>query len=175
MVIPLIRKRFLACFMLIFNFSNSATAQYHYRGEKGLEILWGKSDIGYLFKGAYSKYFKDNWYYKGGGFYELGRPFQTDYRNFGIEATACYSFLNFDYEAFFNIVGGLSANYEYILNLDLNNKSSINGGALLGIEGEYFVNENIAFVGNATQYILLNGKFGNRRWDYGIGLKFMIK
>lgn len=162
-------------FLGLFFLPLSIFAQYHYKGEKGMEITWGKSDIGYLFKGGYSKYFKDNWYYKGIAFYEFGRPYQTDYHNFGIQAMGCYSFVNINYDAFFNVVGGISANYEYILNLSLDNKSSINAGLIFGIEGEYFVNERIAFVGGGYQYLLLNQRFGNSRWDYGIGLKFMIR
>ena len=159
---------------ILISFQLKGYSQYHYKGEKAFELAWGKSDIGYLFKGAYSKYFKDNWYFKGLLFYESGRPFQTNYHNLGFQGLACYSPFNINYDAFFNVVGGVAINYESLLNLDLAAKSSTNFGLVYGLEGEFFVNEQVAFIAGAYQNTLFNKKFGNERWDFTIGLKFLI-
>ncbi len=162
-------------FLLVFlGFTTQSFGQYHYKGQRAIELSWGKSDIGYLFKGGYSKYLRDNLYYKGLLVYEFGRPFQTSYHNYEIQASGSYSFFNINEDAFFNFVGGATANYEYILDVSLASISSINYGFILGCEGEYFINSRWAFIAGAYQHLLINRKFGNERWDFSLGLKITL-
>jgi hypothetical protein len=163
--------------LLLFGGLNSAYSQVniqHYEGIMGAEISVSKTPIGTTLKGGISKYISNNIYWKVSAGYGTGRKYQILIRDFNLDAAVFYSPLNLDGLVFINIAAGPVLTYERLLNFEPSRKGSLNAGGKAGMELEVPVFDGLLLIANGYQQFLLKKDYGQKRIEFGLGMKIII-
>lgn len=148
----------------------------HVKGNLGIDATIHLTKFDPAFSIGYANYITERWIQKTKFNYEKGKIGSSNYQTFFIIPTVSYSQLNIKSIVFFNLeFGGFigietSENSEFI-----KNETVLLYGINAGIEIEYFIINKLAIISNINELISFSSKFGNYRYQLGIGVRFFIK
>ena len=163
--------------LLLFGGANKALSQVniqHYQGIMGAELSVSKTPIGTTLRGGISKYISDNFYWKASAGYGTGRKYQILIREISLDGTLFYSPLNLDGLVFINVAAGPSIVYESLKRFEPSKNGLFNYGGKAGIELEVPVYDGLLLIGNGYQQFLLKKDYGQKRIEFGLGIKILI-
>ena len=123
--------------------------------------------------GGGSQYLSRKSYYKAFAFTEQVEANQVEYLNYGLDVVFNYTFYSLANTMFLNFGVGATIGYDQITNTEvLDLGEEFNTGGIINVEGELFLTNKVAAILQANQRTFLKGKYGDRRWFAGIGLKY---
>ncbi|PYF68435.1 conjugal transfer protein TraO [Pedobacter nutrimenti] len=147
---------------------------WHYPGQIGLELGIKRSPIGWSYGVSGSQYIQSNTYLKGTLFYDDGNFRRVSQQSVGLTAMYFYSPYSLQETVFFNIGAGVTGNYDRISRFWPKTTGAFNYGAVVGLEVEAAVADYLMITGSGTQRFLFKEAYGNKRFEIGIGVKYLI-
>ena len=163
--------------LLLLGGLNNAFSQVniqHFEGIMGAELSIAKTPIGTNVKGGISKYISNNIYWKVSAGYGTGKKYQISIREISLDGSVFYSPLNLDGLVFINIAAGPVLTYEKLVKFGPPGNGSLNGGGKAGIELEAPVFDGLLLIANGYQEFLLKNNYGQKRIEFGLGIKIII-
>jgi hypothetical protein len=160
--------------MIGFNNAYSQVNIQHYEGIMGAELSVSKTPLGTRLKGGVSKYISNKIYWKVSAGYGAGRKYQILIRDLNLEGAVFYSPLNIDGLVFINIAAGPVLTYERLIKYEPVRNGSFNVGGQAGVELEFPVFTGLLLIANGYQQLLLKKDYGQKRVEFGLGIKIII-
>ena len=171
-----IMKQILLVLLLIGGFNNaySQVDIQHYEGIMGAELSVSKTPVCSIVRGGVSKYISNNIYWKVTAGYGTSRKYQVLIRDYSIDGAIFYSPLNLDGIVFINFAAGPVVTYERLLKFEPARSGLLNVGGKAGMELEFPVYDGLLFIANGYQQFLLKKNYGQKRIEFGLGIKIII-
>ena len=159
-----------------FNNKKSQTMKIrHVMGQKSVDLSVGLSGYGGALGSIYySQFIKNNLYWKAGGGYEFKNSTgDIRYTSAFMDGLGGLTITDKG-SLFLNVIGGITLAMDNVSGIDTSKKKSgfIYGG-VIGLEGEFYLVNNIIFVISGTQRIIIPKEFDDR-WYISAGLKFKL-
>ena len=166
---------FIIIALFIINNAHSQSLR-HVEGNVAIDVSIHKTDYAPAYSLVYTRFIKDNVLLKAKFNYEKGIIGRTNYTAYILTPTIAHTPLKVKSSLFFNFeIGGIigveqASNPEFV-----EQYNTIIYGVNGGVEAEYYLINNIALLLNFNELITQNSKFGNARYQIGVGFRIIIK
>lgn len=141
------------------------------KGIQGVELTGGLSDLGFSTSAGYVYYLANRWHTRVSLAYEVDRDNRFDNRTWSLDLIGASNLLILQ-RFFVNLLLGPT-----IVREDIRDFKTEEGfkhlvlGITTGIEGEYYLRNNVALVANGLLRNLLNSDLGESRYYANLGIK----
>ena len=167
----------MRCAVIIcFTISVSSYSQLrHVEGIKSLGINVGFTGSGSFVNIEATNLFTGKLYGKAAIGTDFGKSNNIKYSSLFLDIGAAYTAFDISEKVFINGLAGLTASTDKITNIEGPLAESVfKYGAFLGAEIEFFLSNKSILLLNGNQRFMGKDEFGNTRYFFGIGYKFIL-
>lgn len=169
-------KYIIIILLSLLTFNSYSQELRHSQGNKGLDFSYHFVKPGSAFSLGYVHYIKNNLIFKAKGNYEKGTINDLETKIWQFMPSVGYSIQVLPPVVFLSGEVGLLVGQQEYSNVNfIRKESGIIYGGIYGLELEFYVNNNIAFLLNATQIYAKGSDMSPHRFQAGGGIRLIIQ